>query len=516
MPASGAITTELKKLFQQSACYLSALAGSLAIGFISFPIFTRVFSVADYGIIDFLQKVIILLAAASKMGLQNAVLRFYNGPGFAADPESERRYYSTMFLGIVAIAGAASVIFALGMSVFRHWMSVAALSGLTIIVAALIFLKVVESILLGFLRIEEKTKQFAICTICIRAGTVVAVCCLLATRGPSARTFFAGGGIVQLTALAILTGLLMRRKLVRLRNFDFTLLRGGLAFGLPLVLYEVAWIVLDSGDRVLVGYFLGADALGRYSVAYGLSNYTNDLLITPLNLALLPIYMRLWRTDGAAKTKQFLSVGLDLFLMVAVGILVLAMTSARDAVTLLASSKYAGIHVLIPLITGGLLIYTTHVFFAAGLLIHKNTWIMAKCLVYSAAVNLVLNCALLPRIGLQAAAISTFVSYLVCVALLARASFRVLPLHFDPRVLVRYAIAGVAAWCLGSLVSFPQVVVSLIARTLAVVAVYGGTLYVTDQRVRSFITDLIGSLRSRAAVGRAAKACEPVTAREAG
>ena len=80
----------MKKLIQHSSHYLAGLFGGLAIGFISFPIFTRIFSVADYGMIDFIQKILLVPTALSKAGMQNSVLRFYNEKEFSSNRQSAR------------------------------------------------------------------------------------------------------------------------------------------------------------------------------------------------------------------------------------------------------------------------------------------------------------------------------------------------------------------------------------------------------------------------------------------
>jgi O-antigen/teichoic acid export membrane protein len=220
-------------------------------------------------------------------------------------------------------------------------------------------------------------------------------------------------------------------------------------------------------------------------------------LIAPLNLALLPIYLRLWRTDGPGKTAEFLSVGLDLFLMAAVLVLAVSTATAHDAVTLLASSKYSAVDGLIPIIIAGLLVYTTHLFFAAGLLIHKNTRVMALLLVVSAVLNMALNCILLPRYGLKMAAIATLISYLVCVILLARFSLTILPLHIEIRAVVRYALAGVSAWFVASRLSFEVQAVSLVIRGIVVLGVYAGLLFLFDRRLRAMAGYVLRAFRSR-------------------
>src|SRR5689334_21155220 len=88
-PASSASTEvgrEIGGLFRASSHYLAGLLGKLGIGFISLPIFTRIFSISDYGLIDLAGKVLLFLTALSKMGLQNSTLRFFNGKAFDTDP----------------------------------------------------------------------------------------------------------------------------------------------------------------------------------------------------------------------------------------------------------------------------------------------------------------------------------------------------------------------------------------------------------------------------------------------
>jgi O-antigen/teichoic acid export membrane protein len=487
MTESIAVGDELKKLLRHSSHYLAGLVGALLLGFVSFPVYTRVFSVADYGTIDFVQKIMLLLVALSKMGTQNSALRFYDVREFAADGGASRRYYTTMFLGMALTAGGVTALFLAGTGAAPLSLVDRPLALLLYLVAALVFLRAMESILLSFLRIEERTKIYNAVSIALKGATIGSVCLLLPVTGRTPRTFFLGATAVEIVLVGVLSVWLAGRRVLRVRDFDWPLFKTAIAFGMPLILYEIASIALVSGDRVLVRYFLGAEPLGLYSVAYGLSYYVNDLLIAPLNLALLPIYLRLWTTHGRERTIQFLSLGLDLFLMVAVGVFVAAAVTSRDAVLLLASAKYAGATGLMPMLVAGLLIYTTHVFLSAGLLIQKNTREMAKLLLYSAAVNVGVNVVLLPRMGLIAAPLATLVSNTFCVLLLGRASFRFLPLRIPLRALAGYAVAGAAAWAASSQIEMGEMFLNFAVRGTVAVLVYAGVLFLVDSRVRWFV-----------------------------
>lgn len=483
--SSEAAANELRRLLRQSGDYLAGLAGALTLGFVSFPIFTRVFSVTDFGLIDYVQKIVLLVTAGAKLGLQQSALRFYNGAEFAKDRAAARRYYSTMFFSVGVTAGVVTAIFMTAMFVAPHWLIDAPLASLLGIAGVLIFLRALESVLWAFLRVEERTKTYSIFNVAIKAGTIAAVCLLL-VFGRSPRVYFVGSIAVELTAVAVLTIWLLSRGLIERAGFDWGLTRKSLGFGAPLVVYELAGVVLGTADRFLVRHYLGGQALGLYSVAYGLSSYINEILITPLNLALMPIYMRLWTTEGRARTAEFLSSGLDLFIMAAAALMVGACVLSRDGILLLASSKYAGAERLMPMLVAGLLVYTTGNFLCAGLLIHNQTMTMAKQLLAAAVVNVGLNMALLPRIGLQAAALATFLSYVFCMLLLGRVSLPMLPLHVDWKAIAKYAAAAGIAWASASAIELGRPVLNLAARGATLVVVYGGLLCATDERVRSF------------------------------
>jgi len=498
----------MKKLIEHSSHYLGGLFGGLAIGFISFPIFTRIFSVADYGTIDFIQKILLVPTALSKAGMQNSVLRFYNDKEFSSNRQSARTYYSTMLFGVGAMAVAVTLIFLVAMKfLLRHLMG-GPLATLLCFASALILLRAIESILLSFLRIEERTAAYNAASVLMKAATVGTVCAFLPLLGRSVRTYLSGTMVAEFVFVLVLVLWLFRRRLLSAISFDRALFRSAIGFGLPLVFYELAGVILLTADRALVRYYLGADALGYYSVAYGLSQYVNDLMTVPLGLAILPIYLRLWKSEGRARTTEFLQVSLDFYLMAAVGIYMLVTLGSHDALLLLASPKYLGADRLIPYLVGGLLIYTTHVFLCAGFLIRKKTGTMALALVCSTALNVVLNCLLLPRMGLQGAAVALLATHIVTILLLWLASSRILRIGVRAGALAKYGAAGLAGWAIASRIALPSHLFNAVSRCAVGVSVYAGALLLLDSRVRSLPSYLWRSWRNEPVV--AALADEPI------
>lgn len=492
-------TSELKALFRQSSHYLGGLLGGLGLGFISFPIFTRAFPVAEYGMLSLGQKALTLATAVGKLGMQNAVLRFYNGREFSAEPAAGRRYYSTMFFGAAATAAAATLVFLAVVAVGQRLFPDKHLATLFYVLSSLILVRGLSSILMSFLRIEERTKTFNALSVATKGLTILTVCLMLPLAGRTAHTYFTGAILAEGAVIVVLMAPLFRRKVIAVKEFQPSLFRSGIAFGLPLAVYELAFASLGSGDRFLVRHYLGAEALGQYSVAYGLSQYVNDLLVTPLSLALMPIYMRLWVNEGAEKTAEFLSVTFNLYLAAAAGVLAAAAVTCEDALVFLASAKYQAAAHLVPILAAGLLVYTAYVFVSAGLLIHKKTVTMAGWLLFSAAANMGLNCLLLPWLGLQGAAVASLLSYLLCVVLLGRASYRVLPLKVDVTRACKYLFAAGLTWLVASRISLEPLLLRLAVRGVVAVAGYVAVVLVLDSELRRAARGFAGGLRTRLA-----------------
>ncbi|HLI34579.1 MAG TPA: oligosaccharide flippase family protein [Terriglobia bacterium] len=488
---------ELKRLYQDSSHYLVGRVCLLLLGFVSFPLFTRLFSVSQYGVINLVFKVVLAATVLSKLGIQNSVLRFYEEHAVSREGKSLRQYYSTLFFGPLGIALAVTVLFTVGVAVMPPTLVSAPIKRLLIFASLLIVIRSVWSILAGFLRVEGKTKTYNVFDVLIKAETIALICVLLFMWKRSVWSFFAGTIAAEGTIALLVVALLFRRRILALKAFDTKFMRVVVAFGLPLVVYELASVILDSGDRVLVQYYLGAKELGYYSAAYNLSYYIQEALGSPLNLALVPLYMKLWVTKGRAETQRFLSESFDVFLMIAVGICATVVVTSRDAIIFLASSKFQRAHELLPILVIGVMLYALHIFLTAGLLIYKRTLTMARQVVYACVLNILLNVVLIPRVGLKGAAIATLVSYGFLILLMARASFQILPIGIRFLGCASYLAAALATWLLVSRIQMKTVLFSLAARGIASMLAYTLLVCLLDRRTRMLIKQLLPWPRDR-------------------
>lgn len=487
----------LKTLYRHSSHYLGGRLVLMLLGFASFPIFTRIFSVADYGIISLISNAVLLLTVVSKFGFQNAVQRYYPEAATSADRDALPRYYATLFYGTALIAVILTLLFALSIPLgSARFLGITA-TGALLLAGSLIIIRSLRSMQMNLLQMENKTRLFNAMDIAQKALAIALTCLLLFYWRKSVFAFFLGMVAVEGAIVLQYWPFMARRRLLSPWMIDRKFLRSAMAFSFPLMAAEISWVVLDSGDRFFVQKILGAQQLGYYSAAYGVATYWQEVLTVPLQLALFPICMKLWASKGRGETQTFLSRSLDQFLMASVGVIAVAMVTSRDVMVLLASRKFQEAHSLLPYLVIGLVLCATMIFFRPGLLIFERAGKIAMATLYACILNIVMNVVLLPRIGIAGAAIATMVSYAAMVAFLAYESWKVLPFKVEVLALGRYIVVGTAVAWLVSRWSLPNPLVGAVVKGALIVILYAAVLWIVDGRVRKLMAQAWDLLMNR-------------------
>lgn len=482
----------------------------MLLGTISFPIFVRLFSLAEYGLLGLSQKLIMASAAFSKCGLQNSALRFFEE--HQASEHLRRRFYTTMYfagLGTVVIMTLlyAALVRTLSQPLLGGPWIGRELSGPLLWGAGLVLLRPLLSIQYSLLRGEGRTRDYNIIEVFIKAAQLVLILVLLLRWETSVRAFLIGLTAVEAGVCVFLAAGPLRRGLLHLSAFDAGFARTAFRFGIPMIGTELSYMVLDAGDRILIQHYLGSTALGLYTAAYSLATYLEEALMAPLRMTLLPLFMKLWVNSGKEETARFLTLCLNVFLLGAIGICMVTTVASRDLIIVIVSDKILPASELLPALVVGLFFSASRSFFEAGLLIHNQTKTIAALFAAAAAVNVAINVVLLPRLGLRGAAIATVVSYAFFVMTTAWASAAYLRLTV--------AWKSVARWCAWAVVvglacrrldtGFP--LANLLLKGGLSLAAFFGVLALYDPFVKRIVTQLKAMRRS--AAGQQPPGAEP-------
>jgi O-antigen/teichoic acid export membrane protein len=501
--------TPLKTLVRHTSHYLGGQVAVMLLGFASFPIFTRVFSVADYGTLALIQSTVALLTVMAKFGFQHSIQRYYPEYANSPDPLAVRRYYSTLFYGTGLVALILTSAFvgsvALGLGRFLGMAATAAL----LVACSLIVIRSLRSMQLNLMQMENKTKLYNIMEFAQKAAGVGLTVVLLFAWRKNIMACFIGMVAVELGVLLQYVPVLQRRGLLSLRLFDGGFLRAATVFSFPLMIAEISWLILATGDRFFVEHYLGLVAVGYYSAACGIAIYVREVMMVPLQLSFFPICMKLWAAEGKEQAQRFLSRSLNYFMMISVLVVAVTMVTSGEVIVLLASKKFQQARVLLPYLILGLVLSAMNTFFRPGLMIYKQVRKIAQATFFGCVVNIVLNIVLLPRFGLKGAAAASVVSFLAMIAYSGYQSMRVLPFKIEWLAALRYVIVGVAAAWVASLIPIESPVPAAMLKAVVILVLYVGVLWLIDSGMREVVGHLI-AVATQASRRREA-APEPLT-----
>lgn len=485
---------------------LGSLLTTLA-GLISFPFLTRIFSVADYGVMNILSVTLLALVAIGKLGVQNAVLRFHGRTESQEGRLAPSVFFSTTVLGMAASA----------LVVGAMWLALVAvipfeffgdrrLAGLFMLITALVVVQVIDSAFLALMRADQRTVLINTYQVLKKYLSLALMIGSLLVIRRDLVVFYCAQITAEVVAVVILAMVVVRAGggLSRFapRDFSVPLIREMLRYGVPLMLgWELSAIVLALGDRYLIQGLLGAAALGAYAAGYNLCQQVEAVLVTPWALAITPIYLSLWVTRGQDATSAFVAQSLRYYVLVGMPVVAGVAAIGSDLLVLLASDKYEQGASVIPLVMAGLVIGGAAPIAGAGVFVAQRTWQAAACMALSGALNLMLNVVLIPRMGIEGAALATVVSYVFLLVSMGGAGSRHLKIPPPWRVCVRAGIAALVMYAAISHVYLTSRLATVVGRVACGITGYAVLVLVLEPTAREGVGALLARARSLTARG---------------
>jgi len=394
--------------------YLSAFFGSevlLFLGsFVSFPIFTRIFSKTDYGIMSLIGVTVALVGHVSGLGMKDAVLRFYSSYSRA----EKKEFLSSIINLFILISLLAIGLLMFFICFFQDKIVFLGSYGVSLILLAssLILFRGVFGIISAVFRIEEKIRAVIFFDFFQRYGGLIFSVFLVILYKDLFGYYL---GLVAAEALLTVFMLYLVRK-----DLSFALIKkkyivSSVRYGFPLSISNISTFLLSSGDRYVIGFLLGAAAVGVYSVAYNLCNYIFELIKNIFSKTFMPLVINNWNKNEIIQSQKTLSLHFRFYLMVTLPAVFGLTAVGTDALTLLAGAKYKDAFFLVPVLASAIAVNgLSHVTFS-GMYYKSQSWRIVMITLCAVILNLVLNLILLTLVGLVGAAWATGISYFLMV-----------------------------------------------------------------------------------------------------
>lgn len=395
--------------------------GSKLLTFVMVRFYTGVLTPADYGTADLIMQTANLLLPLVSLGITNGVFRF------ALDRKEQRRSIFTIGFYTILVG---SLILLAALPLLSNSES---LREYTLLIGVYTLASCLHSLCAQYIRAEGKTALFAVQGI-INTALVIGfnITFLLVFR---MGVFGYVMSVVAADGICTLF-LVLREKLWKLwlPKPEGQLWNAMLRYSIPLIPATIFWWITSVSDRYMVAYFLGTDANGLYAVACKI----------PTVLTLLStIFMEAWQFSAIQEATGDREVHIRFYtqvwsaflaVMVMAGSVIIVL--CRLEIRMLSTQQYYEAWKYIPTLSMAMVFSAFSSFMGSVYVVTEKSRLSLWTALWSALANIFLNYLLIPRIGIQGAAIATLASYVLCFAIRAVTSRRLIPFTlFTPRLI---------------------------------------------------------------------------------
>lgn len=406
-----------KTLAANTALVSIGTIGSKLMVFFMVRFYTGYMSPADYGAADIMMQTANLLIPLVSFGMAEGVFRFAAGR-----PDAQGAAFTSGIL--CTLAGTA--LLALAAPLFGGLLMTHGAVLLTVYVAA----SCLHSICAQYVRALGDMAAYTVQGL-INTALVIAFSILLL-----AVLHLGAVGYVLAVAAADMgctLWLAVKKRLWRAltANIPRPLFRRLLAYSVPLIPASVFWWITGVSDRYMISAILGSAANGIYSVA--------GKIPTMLTL-LAAVFMDAWQLSAVTEAqgdreehRRFFSRIWALFQGGVILCGAVMILFSRAGIALLADEEYFGAWTCVPTLTLAMVCSALSSFMGSVYVVTGESRRAFRTAMAGAVLNIALNLLLIPSpLGIQGAAIATFVSCLAVFVIRTLTVRRLIPFDIQP------------------------------------------------------------------------------------
>lgn len=373
--------------------------GSKILVFLLVPLYTSILSTSDYGIADLITTTSTLLIYVFTINIADSVLRF------AIDQKKEQESYLSYGLKVLF---SGSLLFGIIIIVMWKLQILGWKEYCYFFLFLQFFSTATYQIISNYLRAIDDIKGVAISGIITTAITVLCNILFLIVWKTGIVGYLVSMALGPLIA-ALFCFIRIGKSLTYIlkKNPDRTARKAMRGYSIPLIFNGVAWWMNNSIDKYFVTAFCGAAQNGIYAVSYKIPTILtvfHSIFSQAWNLSAIKEFDKNDKDGFFANTYSMYNAVLVILCSVLVlfNIPIAKILFAKD---FFVAWKYSSV-LLISIVFSALSGFLGSIFTAV-----KDSRIFAVSTVISAIVNCILNAALIPRWGIQGAAIATAISF---------------------------------------------------------------------------------------------------------
>lgn len=442
--------------FKAGSLYLIGNLFNNGIAFLTVPIFTRILSTYDYGIINTYSSWVGILSMILGMTLHMAVRSAF----IDYEEKIDEFMSSITFLTLLSTVAISTLV-------------------VTVIIVAEINIHltlVILSLIQGFstaiianfsMYLMMKYKYKARTLLLIFPNLITTIISLIAIIYVFESNKYLGkiipSSIVSFVFAITLIILILNRGS---NSISIKYWKYALTLSLPIILHGLSLTILGQSDRIMLTTIVGPSETGIYSLIYNFSMILNVVIVS-LEGVWVPWFTQQMKDREINLINEKVKLYIGIVTIAVIGILLIS----PEVLRILAPKEYWHGELIIPPI-----ILSSYVIFIYTLYVnvehfHKKTRHIAVNTIIAASGNIVLNFIFIPKYGMYAASVTTLISYLLALLLHHKYSKKIEKELFPLKIILKYLLVVISFTGLFYLISEFMVLRWLILVLLLIIIV---------------------------------------------
>lgn len=393
--------SDYKALFKHSRNYLFATMATKALSFISIPVYTRLLTVEDYGIVNVFMSMVGIVAVLLTLSSEVSISRYYYD---AKDEEDFKRFVGTSIRLTSIILLVTTSVFVLGLTIISNLVDLPRRLTLCLIPVALF--NITNSIFTQIYNPQMQSKKIAIVSSvqCYSAFAISIVCILLIKEEKYYGYIY--GNII---AMALL-GIYMIRQIrpFYISCFDKQYVPYILKYCLPYIPDALSGIILAQFSKIFIGGNQGYALAGTYGLVVNMATLM-AIVIQITNNAWVPYYYRYMNDKDYNSISNDFNLIWRVTLVAAIGLSFFG----KEIAELLAKKDFLDSMPLLPLLVTGYVFHQWAYVYLRNVGYSKRMMWNTYSYMLSGVVLVILNLILVPKFQGYGAAVATLLSYIL-------------------------------------------------------------------------------------------------------
>lgn len=423
-------TNKYKKLLSNTLTFGIGTFSSKILVFLLMPLYTRALTPDEFGVVDLLVQTANLIVPVISAGIVSAVIRF--GLDKAYDKSS---VFTAGFITITVGFG----VFLLAIPLMRL---IDFVTEYTLLIYLFVLMSAFRSLCSHFVRSMQYVKLFSFDGVLSTVMVILFNVIFLLGFRMGITGYILATILSDFVSILFLTVVAELWKFLKWKGFEKSTFKKMLQYSVPLIPTSLFWWITNVSDRYMVNYMLGSDANGLYAVAYK---------IPTIVVLVSTIFTEAWQMSAVlendADKKQFFSKVFSSYsslMFLCTSVLIL---SCKLTTRLLVDMSYYSSWQYVPVLVLATAFSCFANFLGSVYMVEKKSMITLLTVLAGAASNIILNIFLIPAMGVNGAALATFMSYVIVFVVRAVTSRKFIKINMNvPRLLLNLLLTGAQAF----------------------------------------------------------------------